>query len=315
MSQILNTARNLMAVMQPATGTRASGPVTITAESGDVSLPRNTFAMPVIEGRRRPDLLLKVDEGPNDDSSWTITTSGTEVTFISNIGGVRQNIPVDTPIHFDPPIDGLVSAAPTVDTTFTGGTDMDGFAPVKDMVIYEHFDGPSFQIDLRRSGVTLFPCVIIAWQNTEPADGATITQTDRPTRTGTRGVLYKDTFTVSIVSSRDESDHSRRHEGLEIVDTLTRLLTDKQMVDRWSFSAPGGVQIRQFFREDGPEDVYQKFYIYTIQLSTERELKQLDSRTYNDWLLAVMNIYKPQDPVLPDQGDFTIVEDMEIDMS
>jgi hypothetical protein len=315
MSAIVDTARNLMAVLQPATGDRASGPVTLTASGGDVSVPRNTFAMPIINGHRRPDLLLRVGEGPNADESWTVTSGGTAVTFISNIGGVRHNIPINTRISFDPALAGLISTLPTTDSAFTGGTDPTAFGTIKDMVIYENLDGPNFQLDLRRSNVTRFPCVLVTWMNTEPADGTTISQTDRATRSNRFGVLYRDEFALAVLCSKDQSDHSRRHEGLEIIDTMTRLLTDRQSVDSCSFSNPGGVQIRQVLRDITPEDNAQKLYIYTLILSTERNLQQLDSRVYSDWLLAVIDIEKPQDPALPNQGDITIVDDMEIDMS
>jgi hypothetical protein len=315
MSQIIDTARNIMAILQPATGDRSSGPVTLTASGGDVTVPKNTFAMPIVNGTRRADLLLKVGEGPNEDRSWTVTSGGTAVTFVSNIGGIRHNIPINTQISFDPPLSGLISTVPTADSAFTGGTDPTVFGTIKDMVIYEHFEGANFGIDLKRSGIKKFPCVIISWTNTEPADGTTISQTERPTRANATGVLYKDTFNLAIVSSKDQSDHSRRHEGLEIVDTMARLLTDRRGVDNSPVSNPGGIQIRSIIREDGPEDIYQKFYIYDMLLSTERNLQQLDSRVYNDWLLAVVDIYKPQDPALPNQGDITLVNDMEIDMS
>jgi hypothetical protein len=292
-----------MATLQPATGDRASGPVTLTASGADVTVPRNTFAMPIIDGHRRPDLLLKTGEGPNEDGSWTVTSGGTAVTFISNIGGVRHNIPINTRISFDPPLIGLVSTLPTADSAFTGGTDPTVFGTIKDMVIYENLDGPNFQIDLRRSAVTRFPCVLVTWMNTEPADGTTISQTHRATRSNRFGVL------------KEQSDHSRRHEGLEIIDTMAGLLTDRQSVDESPFSNPGGVQIRQIIRDISPENDYQKMYIYSLMLSTERNLQQTDSRVYSDWLLAVMDIYKPQDPALPNQGDFTLVDDVEIDMS
>lgn len=315
MSTILDTARNIMAVIQPATGNRATGIATITASGADVNIPRNTFAMPVIDGRRRPDLVLKTDEGPGEKGLWTVTSSGDEITFISNIGGVRHNIPINTPISFDPPIAGLVSAVPTADAAFEDGTDADYFGGIRDMVIYENFDGPSFQDDLKRSGISKFPCVMVTWMNTEPADGTTISTTVRETRAGTRKILYKDTFVLTIVSSREDSDHARRHEGLDIADTISRLISDKQMVDKCAFSTPSGVQIRNIMRESGPENVYQKFYIYNILISTERTLQQLDSRTYSLWLKAIIDILKPQDPPLPNEGDFTLVDDMEVDMS
>lgn len=315
MSQILDTARNIMAIIQPSIGDRASGEVTVTAFGADVLLPMNTYAMPVIDGRRRPDLLFKVDEGPNEDRSWTVTSGGTVVDFISNIGGARHNISSGTSLHFDPVVAGLVSTPPTADDDFSGGTDLSTFGAVKDAVIYESFDGTSFHTSLHRSNITGFPCVIVTWLDGEPADGRSVSQTDRPTRVGTRGLLWKDTFALSVVSSKESSDHARRHEGLEIIDTLARLLTDKQMIDKVSVSNPSGIQIRNITRESGPEDIYQKFYIYTMYLCTERTLTQLDARTYSDWLLAVMDVYKPQDPPLPNQGDYTIVDDNEIDMS
>lgn len=316
MSTILNTARHIMALMQPVTGDRATGVVTVTSTPGNiVSIPRNTFAFPVIDGRVRPELIFKVDEGPEEDGSWSVIETGTAITFISNIGGVRHNIPAGTPIYFDPPIANLVMTLPVADSDFSGATDADYFSGVKDMAIYETFGGPIFQADLRRGSITKFPCIIITWVSGEPADGVTTSQTHRETRAGTGRALYKDTYAITVISSRADSDHSRRHEGLEIIDTISRLIVDRQSVDEEPFSNPSGLQIRSFSRENGPQEFYKKFYMYTIMVSAERNLQQLYPRTYADWLLAIMNVYKPQDPPLPNEGDFTIVADNEIDMS
>lgn len=314
MSIILDTARNLMAVMQPATGNRATGVATVTASGVDVNLPMNTYAMPILNNRRMSNMLFKTAQGPNDDRSWTVTSGGTAITFISVIGGTRHNIAQGTELSFDPLVAGLVSARPTADSAFTGGTDPTFWGSVKDIVIYENFD-PDFKMQLRNSGVTVFPSVMLIWVNAEAADGSSIAQTDQPTRVGTGEKLWKDTYAVSVISSREDSDHARRHEGLEILERLSNLLTDRQSVDRSPFSNPSGVQIRSQNRITLPWGDRKKFYIYTILLSTERTLTQIDSRVWSDWNLAVMDIVKPQDPALPNQGDFTLVDDMEVDMS
>lgn len=314
MSTIIDTARALMAIMQPITGNRATGVATVTASGADVTLPMNTYAMPVINGDLMTSLLLKTTEGPNDDKSWTVTSGGTVIGFTSVTGGVRYNIAQDTEIVFDPPISGLVSTRPTANSAFSNGTDPTFWGSVKDIVIYENFE-PTFMMQLRRSNVTIYPCVLITWINGEPADGSTIAQTHQATRTGFRRKLWKDTYAVTVVSSREESDHARRHEGLEIIERLMGLLTDRNNVDNIIFSSPSGVQIRSYNRISLPQTERSRFYIYTITLSTERALVQTDSRTWNDWLLAVIDVIKPQDPPLPNEGDFTIVDDMEVDMS
>ncbi len=114
MSTIENTARALQAICQPLTGTRSSGTVTMTASGDDVTIARNTHGVPVLNGKEHPDLVFKTGEGPNSDpdpeGSWTVTSGGTDVDFISNIGGVRQNIPDTTVINLDPWITGIASA-------------------------------------------------------------------------------------------------------------------------------------------------------------------------------------------------------------
>jgi hypothetical protein len=41
---------------------------------------------------------------------------------------------------------------------------------------------------------------------------------------------------------------------------------------------------------------------------------QIDERTPAQWLLATFDVVKPQDPALPNQGDYTVVDGAEVDM-
>jgi hypothetical protein len=36
---------------------------------------------------------------------------------------------------------------------------------------------------------------------------------------------------------------------------------------------------------------------------------------YNDFATLNMDVLKPQEPELPNQGDYTVVDDMEVDMT
>ena len=319
---ILDLGRELMAVMQPCTGTRASGDVTCKALSGKtIQIPRNHYAFPIIKGDRRPELVFKVAKNPDTaDGSWEVDDSGADVLMISNIGGVRYNLPAGTRIAFDPPIADLVGSPngdqPKVKATFTGGADAAGLAAVADMAMYEKLRGGELAHDLRRSSIIGFPAVILTWSDLQSADGVTVPQGDRGNRVGTRSTLYKSSWDITILVSRENEDHERRHAGLAITDYLTRLLTDRQSVDGQCISNPSGLQVLQVFRETAiPQAVYQKFYIYHIIVAAEIGVEQIDSRSYEDWITAVISVDKPQSPALPNQGSFTLVDDMEVDMS
>lgn len=313
MSTITSTLRSMMAVMQPATGTQADGTVVATASGGDVNVPRSTYAIPIIGGAHRPDLAVKTAAGPNADDSWTVTSGGDNVDFVSNIGGARHILPDATSLVFDPAISGIASLVAAAD--WANGADPTAFGGVRDMTIVERFEGPAAAVDLRRSNIKGFPAVILAWQDSEPADGSTISQTRRDTRVGTRKNLYKETFRLSVITIRADSPDVRREEGLLIMDELSGLLTDRQEVDGVFFSNPSGLQIRRRWREVGPQPFYQKHFVYNILVSAEVTLQQTDARTYVDLEKVVFDVEKPQDPALPNQGDITVVDDVEVDMT
>lgn len=313
MSSIENTARALQAVCGPITGTRASGSITMTATSSDVTIARDTYAVPVLNGQEHPDLVYKAGAGPNSDESWTVTSGGTAVTFVSNIGGVRHNIANSTVFNLNPNLTGIASMVGS--TAFTSGADDTTYGSLKDFVMYEQLAGPALSLDMSRSLIKGFPSAMIAWVSGEPGDGSTTTHTMRQTRVSTTGNLYRHIFQISVIVNRAESDYRRRAEGMHIIETMSRLLTDRHAVDGSTFSNPSGVQILRIWREVLPQALNKKFYVFSMQISTLSSLVTTDTRTYSDWLLANIDIVKPQDPALPDQGDYTIVDDMEVDMS
>ena len=301
-----------MAVTQPATGTRSSGVARVVATGSPVMLPRSAYAVPRVLGVFRPDLLVKVAAGPDAGDAWEVTSAGDDVAFVSNLGGDAQNqIPTGSELVFDPPIQGLQATALVAAPGFAGGVYETAFGSLKNITMYETFGGPKRSLDMFRSALNTLPAAILTWTDSQQADGAEVSIAMRETRVGTRSVLYKEQFSLWVVSSRNDGDHQRRAEGLAILEHLSVLLTDRQMVDGVAFSSPSGVQIRRRYRDPGDgQGIYQNFYVYVIELAAEHALVQQDSRTFNPWLVSRLDMDPiDNDPVEP------IVDNNLIDMT
>lgn len=310
MSSIINVGRAIMACAQQLTGTRSTGSILITASGDDVTVPRNRYLLPVIGGRRRPDLAVKAAAGPNSDYSWTVTSSGTSVSALSNIGGRRMNYPDGTVFAFDPPLSGIASAV--AGGAFTGGADLTTFGALRDFVMYETVIGPNRGLDAFRANVMAFPAAMLAWVDDEPYDGSSSDMTNRQSRAGTRKSIYKATFQIVVFSERTEDDHARRSEGLEALDQLASLLVDRQAIDGEPFSNPSGLQIRRRWRETGRQDIYQRFYVYGLLVSAMVTLQRaVSSSGYSAWNTSVIDVSKRDEG----ETDFPLIDDMTVDMT
>lgn len=303
MSTTIAIARHLMAVMQPQTGERATGVATVTASGADVTIPRSTYALPIVSNQIRPDLAMKVGEGPNDDGSWTATALGVDVDFLSNIGGERHNIADGTELIFDPPISGIASVVANAD--FSGGTNPDYLGGIVDMVQFEQLGTANPEIDMFRSSLKGFPAVIVAWQGSKQVE-------DPMPRAKAK---FEETYTISVISSKANADYFRRQEGQIVLDAIRSLLIDRNAVDGVPFCNPKGLRVVRRGRQTGNNTIYQAFYIYYLEVAVTGAFAQDYSRSYEYLDLINIDILKPQDPALPNQGDFTMVDDMQIDTS
>lgn len=296
-----------MALLQPATGLRSEG--TITLAGADVVLSPGTYAYPVV-GDERPDQLFKVQRNPaTDDGSWLVPASGLVVAFISNVGGIAQNIPAGTVMQFSPPIDGLSSQRYTIDGAFTGGADPVGYGALYDVVMANNLRGPALDLDLKRSALKRFPGAVISWEDTVPSDGSTVPQKGRNVQVGRQDLLMQSTYTISVVSSRSDSSAERRHQGLFLVGLIAQLVSARNQVDTELISNPSGAQLREIRAERGSQEIYQKFDIYHLTFGLEQNVHTIDRRVYNDWLLTNLRVNKPAD-----SGAISVVGGVEIEL-
>ena len=322
-STVVNQMRGVMNLLHPLTGTtRAQMTLTLTASPGVTFLLKpNAWVFPVLGGgasgpaTQRPDLLFKTTRNPlREDGFWQITDTGNTVPIIANQGGVKHNVPNGVTFNFDFPSDDIVTMVVTsIDVL---ATDPVGPGNIQSMVIYEDA-APDFFLDLRRASVvTKFPSVIVSFENMFPADGSTVNTLDRRSHTGRDASLYRVDLQLTLFSSRSEGDSRRRLEGMSIIDSMMRLLTNRIGTDDGDcVSNPGGVQILQMFRDGENQQVFQKYYIYTVRIATTVTLQTIDSRTFNPWLTAIMDIEKPQDPNQVNEGSLTMAQNLEIQMA
>jgi hypothetical protein len=286
-NNIQKLARALFAQVSAATGVRATGAVTVTANAGapDKVLDANTYLLPVVGGQLRDDLLFKVSRNPSSsDGSWTVP-SGTSasVAIKSNVGGARHNLAEDTVFQFDPPISDFAQTA-TLDATMTDGSDSGIIA--RSVAFFEDIDSSNPSQDIFAAKLGAYPALMLVWQDTEPAEGVTAGMRQGGTRGARKVRFMRETYVLYPIAGRLEMDHSRRQEGLMLMEACTRLLSDRQTnIDGEILSAVGaGVDINGRTRlRRGP-----KHYIYGIQLRVNTVLQPIDERTFNEWNTTVI---------------------------
>jgi hypothetical protein len=383
MSSIVNAARDILAIISPMTGTRASGVVTVRATAaksgtytwvanvvtvtcaahghevgdtvtldftsgagtpdgdyvvvtvpgtgsftvaltgagaaGNVTIGQNTdvyegeYAIPVLGGAYRDDLVIKVGVGPSTTTDgrtyWRVTSAGTDVTFISNLGGARHNTivvptaPLTTVIAFDPPLDDIASAV--LKTSFTGGADATGLGALMDAFMYEQFEGDT--VDLGKSNLNCLPGVLVVWKGSDSADGASIAQTYQMSMSATQ-TMMRESFDFLVFVDRNNSDHLRRLQGLYLLDLATGYLTKRVAVDGRVVSSPSGVQVQRRFKQGlRSSEGYVNTYIYGMTLSVMVTYCTTDSRTFNDLHKFILDMVKPF--TVAEGGDIAVVGD------
>jgi hypothetical protein len=299
---ILATARALMALLQPLTGNRSMGTATVRSSPGPSAvLPANAYAVPILGGAMRHDLLVRVNANPaaptppaTVQGDWAVVAAGTPVTMTSLMGGIDVNLPIGTELRWWPARAG-VEAKSVLATALTGGTQLTGVGALAQVAFYEQLRAnlSGTAEDLFKSMVSRFPAALLVWDGAAPGDGSTVSPLERgDSRVGNGIALYAYTWDLFVITSRTDSDPARREEGLALLDEIIETIQDRQSVDGVPFSAPSGVQIRDVRRHVvGPS-----FYVYLIRFATVSSVKKRDPRTWNPWLLTRLDADTPDGP-------------------
>lgn len=290
-SPIVETLRDLQAVIAPATGERSVGLVRVRRDdsvSSDVKIPTWRTLFPVVERNLRTDLPFRfappeatravfhqqLAEPRTSDSAHTLASDATSilVPVYSLVGGKRFGAAMKpgTTFRLEYTIPGI---APTVELVevWDEGADPDWFGAVRSTTEFEQLGAGTATLDAFRSQMGALPGVLFVWESSEPADGITDTPLSRgATRVGRGRQLFAESFTAYVITKRMDSDPKRRAEGLQVLDEITGWLSDAQMADGRPFSVPTGIQIVGRERLALDSEDYQQLYVYTLSFDVTR---------------------------------------------
>lgn len=289
--------RAIFAQLAPMTGSRASGTVTLTNETGsDIDVPPNTYFRPVVGGEARGHRLFKTAPNPAtitagsvaigqwSGGEWTIPASGSlAVSILSNVGGADQNLPADAELDLIRPIAGITTRS-TVDAAITNGTNASslvGPAQLRRFVLWEQFQSAQSAADFFRAGAGEFPALLLVWTQSQTLQGRTSGGRQGSTRGGRGERFFRESFSAYIGTGLAGSADARRSQGLTAVQVATRLLTDKQNNrDMEPLSTMGaGVEItNRALAVAG-----QAHYVYSFDFEVNSVLSKLEERNFGDW--------------------------------
>lgn len=297
---LIAEARALMALLAPLTGERAAGTLVVSAAPGPGAvLPPSSFAIPILGGAARYDLLLKTAVNPASDEGWPVF-AGTAVPVVANVGGLSGNLPIGTSVRWFPSIAGVepvsvVGPGVVGDPGIAGGTAPEGLTAVRQVAFFEELGAATGAEMLSRALVARFPAIVLAWESTGES-----------TFVGRGQQTQKQTWSLYVVTSRQDADPARRLEGMAILDAATAAVIGRTGVDGFTFSAPAGVDIvgRQLVT------ISDAFYVYRIRLSTQTAMNYRELRAFNPWLTTRLDAAVPA----PAPAGLPVVIDHEIEM-
>lgn len=302
---IIQRARALLAQLAPITGARATGSVIATAAGGDVVVPRNSYLIPIRNGAVLPQQLYKV--APNPDTlvrdgtggSWVVTSDGTPIDIVSNVGGARHNLAEGEALQWDPPIAGLEPTVTVATGGITGGTNT---GAVQAVSFYEEL-GPDTK-GLFEGSIGHFPAVMVVWDGSSMAEGKSLGLRQGGSRKGRKVAVWFERYVMFVVASKSQSDAMRRRDGLDIVEDASALISDRQVNDdREALTVVGvGVEISERRRIVKSQHAY----IYQLTLKLSRTQQPIDSREFNPWLRSRQDTALPADP--PDLEEKTTLD-------
>lgn len=282
-------ARAILAQLAPLTGERGTGSVVVSNPSGAaVELDPNMYLLPVVDGELADDLVFKVTPNPatvqphGKGGAWTIPAGGTATVAIrSNLGGARHNLRAGTVLRFDPVLEPLARDVELVASISDGADFADDELALRRAVYYEDMDPAAVERDIAGGRLARLPGAMIVWTQSTPYEGRTAGTNQGSTRLadGIRG--FAENFRLFVVSATAASSGKRRGDGLRLLQTISRLLTDQQTNDDGEqLTSLGSLEIinrSRFVRNE-------KHYVYALTLRVNRVLARTDTRSFVPWL-------------------------------
>jgi len=293
--------RAILAALRPMTGDRSSGEITATASGGNITVPKNSFLVPVLESaagnsQLEPNWPIRVVE------DTLVAAGGTTVTVTSLIGGSANNLADGTMLRWDPPLVGLTETAVVSGGGLTGGADATAGAPgaLKSLVSFEEIRSREQAQALFQAGITnALPAGILAW-----------TGTNQGRKVGAGVHIRDDTWELYLVVTWSDEGLGQIDRVLDLLDAAESYLVDRKASDGFPFSAPDGTDIlgRQLVRQTAGS------LIYSVRFATMSAVQRVEHRSVTEgswaaWAKTVIDLETATTPPLP------VVDGVKVDMT
>lgn len=268
---IMHVGRRIMALLQPLTGDRSSGTVTIatTEETASLELAKNTNILPILPSSAPGSTAVAVaHQRPfRLAEAVTVTPDGVDVAVTSLLGGIAHNLPAGTRFRIAPEDNRIASIEASTD--LAGATDYTGTGALKQVLMYEQIGGGNAQRDMFLAKLAgRCPAAVLVWESW--------TAQQRLASNKTKGL---DTWSMHVVVSRADAGELRALEGLEILDLVMELVgmvegVDGETITNGLSSLVNGARVT----------AADSAYIYAVRFQTSRVITRRDTREFLEWL-------------------------------
>ena len=309
---LVQSARSIEAALQRLQGPAATGKLLVKAVvpngSGgfqpgpDVALSPGTCAIPVDGNSLKEQATVFVkpnsasSEKDDADKAWTVTGAGTVVDVEAIQGGPAGNLGLGTRYRWDEPITGIELTS-TSSVALTGGAFSGAFAGLKDFRHYKSLDKTGLQA-LFRAQLGAFPAAALSRIGITPQDGPFAgSPGPRTARVSSRGMLYRLTFMLWVISTRLDGEQQRSREGEYLLGDVLEALQGATRVRNRCFavSTEPGAEVQSA----GVFDVSPTSYVDTVTIATTVVLEgRHEPVDAHDWLRT--RLRQQTDPQAPD---------------
>lgn len=242
MTDIVALERGLQALLGRLMGPPGTGQLTVRSTEATGLVPACSFAVPVGYGDFDEEAGVFVPKNPGrSDGAWEVTSAGTSIPVESLQGGIVGNHDAGTSFRWYPTLDGIEEVSWSGE--ITGGVNDDSLGSLRQLKPFKAFKQKDWQ-DFYNAQLGSYPAAGLAWESMTALDGPNHPSPGRRNaRAGSRGIKYKHTWALFLVTTRFDSDSHRRTEGATLMQRVVNEIVGRTGARGWRVSGSPGLNL------------------------------------------------------------------------
>lgn len=283
MSATVKNSKAILARLGDLMGDRGAGQLLVHSTDATGTVPAGAIATPLAGEDLDEEAAVIVDENPaTSDCSWPVTDAGTAVPVTPLLGGTVGDRPEGTVYRWQPTLDGIEEMSqPASGQAVSGGVDSTEPGAPRQIRAYKQVSRADMQ-ELFAAQAGRFPCILLAWEATQPLDGPLASEPGpRQARMGRVLMQYRNAWAAFLITSRMDGESLRRDESDLLRDMVTAQLFGAQKALGLRVSMEPGANIvdARVFR------VSPSSYVDLVRFRTTytEQMKRKAKTAYPDW--------------------------------